>query len=347
MTAFTIRRGDFTAALAALLPHAGSEFPYGLVRFTPADERLFAWAVNGFTLGTASIKLYDHLDAGADVFDVPVDAVGDLLQVFRATGPAEVRAMAENDALRVEVTTDHVTVTEVGEILDGESLQVVPVQRPSEDNYPDVPSVLARLLDAPPSPDCAQIAPDRVKGFLAAGKAYGNLVMIRRGERALVFQAGPLFIGAAMADRLEDKDVEHIDATSTRWSDLLRSYARTRQPKPAGTVDLRTGGRKGKATVVTITANGIEPVDLQAAFRAESSLIREATELVVTTQFGSTSMLQRKLRIGYARACRVMDTLAAFGIVGPADGSKAREVRYTPEQLADALATVDPQPEED
>lgn len=343
MTAFTIRRGDFTAALAALLPHSGSEFPYGLIRFTPAAERLFAWTVNGFTLGAASIKLFEHLDDGGEVFDVPADSAADLLQVFRATGPTEARAMAENDALRVDVTDQHVTVTELGEIMDGESLQVVPVQRTGEDTYPDVPGVLARLLDAPAVADCAQVAPDRLRAFLAAGKAYGNLVVARRGERALVFQAGPLFMGAAMADRLDERDVKHIDDTTTWWADLLGGYARTRRPA----ADVLRTPEPGRATVVTITANGIEPVDLEAALRADSSLMREATELVVTTQFASTSMLQRKLRIGYARACRLMDSLAAFGIVGAADGTKAREVLFQASQLDDALATVDPHPEED
>lgn len=346
MTAFTIRRGDFTAALAALLPHAGAEYPYGLVRFTPGGDRLYAWTANGFTLAAASITLFEHLDAGADVFDVPAAAAGNLLQVFRATGPAEARAMAENDELRVEVTDQHVTVTERGQIMDGEPLQVVPVQRSGEDHYPDVPSILAHLIGAPVTTDRAQIAPDRVRAFLAAGKAYGELVLVRRGPRALVFQAGPLFIGAAVADRLDERDVERIDERSQAWADLLQSYARSTPTPASHRLDLRTS-EPGRATVVTLTADGIEPVDLDAVLRPPVSLLRDATELVVTTQFASTAMLQRKLRIGFAKAGRLMYSLEGFRIVGPADGSKAREVLFTPDQLDDALAAVDPQPEEE
>ncbi len=173
--------------------------------------------------------------------------------------------------------------------------------------------------------------------FAVSSLTDSRVILDQPGAERLVGKGDLLLLGPASSSphRIQGcwVEEEEVRAIVKHWRDQAPEY--TDDNAVASESD--PGGGEQTAAVSDAAPVSLAPSITDAPPASDDDgdeYLQQAMDLVVQTQLGSTSMLQRKLRVGFARAGRIMDLLEEQGIVGPSTGSKAREVLISPEELA-------------
>ncbi len=163
--------------------------------------------------------------------------------------------------------------------------------------------------------------------FAVSSSTDSRVILDKTGAERLVGRGDMLLIGPSSSapHRVQGCWVTEAEVRAVvgHWVGQAPEFA----DDPSVSTEPESGSAGARGWAASRSSGGSGGSD------ADDALVRQAMELVVETQLGSTSMLQRKLRVGFARAGRIMDLLEQQGVVGPSLGSKAREVLISAEEL--------------
>ncbi|GAA0402716.1 hypothetical protein GCM10009530_63350 [Microbispora corallina] len=334
MTRIDMLTSELHELVAPVLPHAGTDKQLpelGVVRIEARDGVLHAIATDRYTLAASRHMLGDQVDDFTLTID-RVDAAG-ILRLFRFT---------KNEDPELRIIVDQMPMpSDSGSSLLGLGIRIDGPDGKRlvlHDRAYDIPTpldtwrhILAAAMNRPLTPVTPAVG--------MAGWAMGKWAKSTgKGEYAALFAGPPAETGQSSAPML----VIIGDRVAGLWAQA---------GMPGGDhTDLLEGslwrkdlaGVEGEDPSSFMAPPPAAPLGEQEAPDpgADRELLVQAAELVISTQFASPSMLQRKLKVGFAKAAQLMELLEGFLVVGPVEGSRARDVLARPFDLDVVVAKI-------
>lgn len=318
MTRIDLTTRELHELIAPVLPHTATdpEVPeLGVIRLETRGDVLYAVATDRYTMAVVR----HPLDDAADDVTVAIDRsdAAAMLKLFKYSKQDDPQLKVVIDKVPVPVNDRGDTVQSLGLTVDSEDGTRLVLHGHAQGVLGTWRKLLRKVVERPNEPATPAL-------FLTPAYLPRWTKAARKGERLAVFigpdptdpiliQVEHRFIGVWMP-------AGHLDAGETAsaspWLGELAADG-TEQDDDEDEVVLRTPPAR-------------EP---READEGDVKLLVEAATLVIETQFGSTSMIQRRLRVGFAKAGQLMSALEDFGVVGEASGSKARDVLVKPDEL--------------